>query len=100
MSIETCYDVLTIGSLAVLVLLALTHKSLGARFPHVYFWTVLLVGIDSFASCISSLITVFGGSIGWLDTTLAMLPLQQYQLGWVVPAILGVAIGIADAPRR
>ena len=39
----------------VLVLLALTHKSLGARFPHVYFWTVLLVGIDSFASCISSL---------------------------------------------
>ena len=84
----------------VLVLLALTHKSLGARFPHVYFWTVLLVGIDSFASCISSLITVFGGSIGWLDTTLAMLPLQQYQLGWVVPAILGVAIGIADAPRR
>lgn len=67
----------------VLVLLTLTHKSLGARFPRVYFWTVLLVGIASFATCISSLVAVFGGSIGW-----------------VVPAILGVAIGIADAPRR
>jgi len=84
----------------VLVLLTLTHKSLGARFPRVYFWTVLLVGIASFATCISSLVAVFGGSIGWLDAALAMLPLQQYQLGWVVPAILGVAIGIADAPRR
>ena len=31
----------------VLVLLTLTHKSLGARFPRVYFWTVLLVGIAS-----------------------------------------------------
>lgn len=39
-------------------------------------------------------------SYGWLDAALAMLPLQQYQLGWVMPAILGVAIGIADAPRR
>ena len=84
----------------VLVLLTLTHKSLGARFPRVYFWTVLLVGIASFATCTSSLVAVFGGSIGWLDAALAMLPLQQYQLGWVVPAILGVAIGIADAPRR
>ena len=85
----------------VLVLLTLTHKSLGARFPRVYFCRpVLLVGIASFATCISSLVAVFGGSIGWLDAALAMLPLQQYQLGWVVPAILGVAIGIADAPRR
>ena len=84
----------------VLVLLALTHKKLGARFPRVYFWTVLLVGIASFATCISSLAAVFGGSIGWLDAALAMLPLQQYQLGWVMPAIIGLAIGIADAPRR
>ena len=84
----------------VLVLLALTHKKLGARFPRVYFWTVLLVGIASFATCISSLAAVFGGSISWLDAALAMLPLQQYQLGWVMPAIIGLAIGIADAPRR
>ncbi|RDX23676.1 branched-chain amino acid transport system II carrier protein, partial [Bifidobacterium breve] len=34
----------------VLVLLALTHKKLGTRFPRVYFWTVLLVGIASFAT--------------------------------------------------
>ena len=84
----------------VLVLLALTHKKLGARFPRVYFWTVLLVGIASFATCISSLAAVFGGSIGWVGAALAMLPLQQYQLGWVMPAIIGLAIGIADAPRR
>ena len=36
----------------VLVLLTLTHKSLGVRFLRVYFWTVLLVGIASFATCI------------------------------------------------
>ena len=85
---------------SVLVLLALTPKKLGARCPRVYFWTVLLVGIASFATCISSLAAVFGGSISWLDAALAMLPLQQYQLGWVMPAIIGLAIGIADAPRR
>ena len=67
----------------VLVLLTLTHKSLGARFPRVYFWTVLLVGIASFATCISSLVAVFGGSIGWLDAALAMLPCSNTSsAGW------------------
>ena len=67
----------------VLVLLTLTHKSLGARFPRVYFWTVLLVGIASFATCISSLVAVFGGSIGWLDAALA------YAAFAAIPARLG-----------
>lgn len=67
----------------VLVLLTLTHKSLGARFPRVYFWTVLLVGIASFATCISSLVAVFGGSIGWLDAA------AGYAAFAAIPARLG-----------
>lgn len=83
----------------VLVLLALTHTMLGARFPRVYFWTVLLVAVTSFATCVSSLAVVFGGDIAWLDAALAALPLQQYQLGWILPAVIGVIAGIVDKRR-
>ncbi|MGE4645655.1 branched-chain amino acid transport system II carrier protein [Bifidobacterium longum] len=83
----------------VLVLLALTHTMLGARFPRVYFWTVLLVAVTSFATCVSSLAVVFGGDIAWLDVALAALPLQQYQLGWILPAVIGVIAGIVDKRR-
>ncbi|PST45438.1 branched-chain amino acid transport system II carrier protein [Bifidobacterium callitrichos] len=84
----------------VLVLLALTHRVLGARLPRVYFWTVLLVGLVAFAGCVSSLVAVFGGSLPWLDATLAFLPLHDAQLGWVVPAILGIVCGIVDSLAR
>ena len=84
----------------VLVLLALTHRVLGARLPRVYFWTVLLVGVVAFAGCVSSLAAVFGTSIPWLDATLALLPLQSYSLGWVVPAVLGIACGVIDSLMR
>ncbi|KAA8817414.1 branched-chain amino acid transport system II carrier protein [Bifidobacterium callitrichos] len=81
----------------VLVLLALTHRVLGARLPRVYFWTVLLVGLVAFAGCVSSLVTVFGGSIPWMDATLALLPLHDAQLGWVLPAVLGIVCGVVDS---
>ena len=86
----------------VLVLLTLTHKSLGARFPRVYFWTVLLVGIASFATCISSLVAVFGGSIGWLDAALAMLPLQYRRCSATVvfPVCAGVWRSVGDGGCR
>ncbi|PST48679.1 branched-chain amino acid transport system II carrier protein [Bifidobacterium callitrichos] len=84
----------------VLVLLALTHRVLGARLPRVYRWTVLLVGVVAFAGCVSSLAAVFGVSIPWLDAALALLPLQSYSLGWVVPAVLGIVCGAIDSLVR
>ncbi|KFI87015.1 branched-chain amino acid transport system II carrier protein [Bifidobacterium reuteri DSM 23975] len=81
----------------VLVLLALTHHVFGERFPRVYFWTVLLVGIVAVLGCIESLVQVFGGSLPWLAAVLGLLPLQSYQLGWLVPAALGIAIGVIDS---
>ncbi|TPF94889.1 branched-chain amino acid transporter [Bifidobacterium sp. UTBIF-78] len=84
----------------VLVLLALTHHVFGARFPRVYFWTVLLVGIVAVLGCIESLVQVFGGSLPWLAAVLGLLSLQSYQLGWLVPAALGLAIGVIDSLVR
>ncbi|TPF86623.1 branched-chain amino acid transporter [Bifidobacterium sp. UTCIF-37] len=84
----------------VLVLLSLTHRVLGARLPRVYFWTVLLVGLVAFAGCVSSLVAVFGGSLPWLDATLALLPLHDAQLGWVLPAVLGIVCGVVDSLAR
>ncbi|KAA8827658.1 branched-chain amino acid transport system II carrier protein [Bifidobacterium myosotis] len=84
----------------VLVLLALTHHAFGARFPRVYFWTILLVGIVAVLGCIESLMQVFGGSLPWLAAVLGLLPLQSYQLGWLVPAALGLAIGVIDSLVR
>ncbi|KFI49797.1 branched-chain amino acid transport system II carrier protein [Bifidobacterium biavatii DSM 23969] len=84
----------------VLVLLSLAHRAFGARFGRVYGWTVLLVAISSFATCVASLAVVFGGSVPWLETVLALLPLQRYQLGWVAPAAIGVAIGVVDSLLR
>ncbi|PLS30960.1 Branched chain amino acid transport system II carrier protein [Bifidobacterium margollesii] len=84
----------------VLVLLALTHRILGSRFSRIYVWTVTLVAIPSFTGCISSLVVVFGGSIPWLDALLNLLPLQNYQLGWMTPAMMGMVCGVADSLIR
>ena len=81
----------------VLVTLALTHRILAANFPRVYFWMVLLVAIVSFATCLASIVTVFGGSLPWLEAILNMLPLQQFQLGWIIPALAGLLIGVLDS---
>ncbi|MBT1175353.1 branched-chain amino acid transport system II carrier protein [Bifidobacterium sp. LC6] len=83
----------------VLVLLAITHKVFAARFPRVYFWMVLMVGIVALAGCIASLAMVFGGSLPWLESVLKLLPLEQQQLGWLTPAIVGAVIGVIDSLR-
>ncbi|KAB8289285.1 branched-chain amino acid transporter [Bifidobacterium ramosum] len=83
----------------VLVLLALAHRVFAAWFVRVYRWTVLFVAVASFATCVASLAVVFGGSLPWLDAALAMLPLQRYQLGWLVPAAVGVIVGVIDSVR-
>lgn len=84
----------------VLVLLALTHHVFAARFPRVYFWTVLLVGVVAFAGCVASLVAVFGGSLPWLESALNLLPLQNKELGWLTPAAIGMVIGVVDSLAR
>ncbi|WP_240945071.1 branched-chain amino acid transport system II carrier protein [Bifidobacterium moraviense] len=84
----------------VLVALALTHRWFAARFGRVYFWTVLLVGVTALMGCVSDLVVVFGGSLPWLAAALDLLPLQSYSLGWVVPAVVGMLVGVVDSARR
>ena len=84
----------------VLVALAMTHRWLGARFPRVYLWTILLVGAVASAGCVASLATVFGGSIGWLESALSLLPWHSDSLGWLMPAGVGMLIGIVDSMAR
>ena len=85
----------------VLVLLALTHRRFAARFPRTYLWTVLFVGVEALLGCVAALADVFGfGSVGafaWLASALDLLPLQAYSLGWVAPAVLGLAVGVVDS---
>lgn len=79
----------------VLVVLGLTHRVFATRFPHVYRWTVMLVGIVAVAGCVRALVEdVAGGSLPWLNAALDLLPLQSYELGWVAPAIVGLVIGV------
>ncbi|KAB7790794.1 branched-chain amino acid transport system II carrier protein [Bifidobacterium leontopitheci] len=84
----------------VLVLLALTHGLLGSRLPRIYQWTVACTAVPAFLSCVVSLADVFGGSIPWLAAMLRLLPWSQYQLGWVVPACVGLLAGIVDSLCR
>ena len=80
-----------------LVLLALTHRVLGARFPRVYPWVVTLVGIVSVLDFIVSLADLAGLSVPWLAQTLDLLPLHAQQLGWLVPALVGVVAGMVHS---
>lgn len=79
----------------VLVVLALVHRPFSSRFPHVYFWTVLLVGIVSAVDCLDQLITVFTGLTVAPLHVVTLLPLYSAQLGWLLPAAVGLAIGVA-----
>ena len=83
-----------------LVLLALTHRVLGARFPLVYPWTVALVGVVSLLDCLVSFAGLAGLSLPWLAQLLDLLPLHAQQLGWLVPAVVGVAAGIIHSTVR
>ncbi|NEG77424.1 branched-chain amino acid transport system II carrier protein [Bifidobacterium avesanii] len=88
----------------VLVLLSLTHRWFAGRFGRVYFWTVLLVGVVALLGCVVSLATVFGfggaGVFVWMAGVLDLLPLNGYSLGWVLPAVVGMAVGVVDSAVR
>lgn len=84
----------------VLIVLSFTHHLIAGRFHRIYFWVVVLVGIVSIVDCANSLIALFGFTIPMLGEALAMLPLHDVQLGWLLPAIIGLLIGIGDSLLR
>jgi LIVCS family branched-chain amino acid:cation transporter len=72
----------------VLILLTFFHRSFkGSR--HVYRGAIFFTSISAIVSGLKD----FGISLGALSSTLDMLPLSAYGLGWIVPAIFGVVIG-------
>ena len=84
----------------VLVLLSLAHRVFSSRFPRVYPWTVVCVGVVSFADCADRLAAVFGLTVPVLPELLAALPLHAQQLGWLLPACVGLIVGVVDSRIR
>ena len=84
----------------VLVVLSLVHGVFSSRFPRVYFWAVLLAGIVSIVNCCAELIALLGVSFGWLDALVGAIPFNDLQIGWLIPAFIGVVVGVADSLAR
>ncbi|WP_091847635.1 branched-chain amino acid transport system II carrier protein [Bifidobacterium commune] len=84
----------------VLILLSLVQKSFSSKFPKVYFWTVLLVSVFSIFDCLVKLLDVFGLSLASISNALESLPLYGAQLTWLIPAVIGIIIGILDSLIR
>lgn len=84
----------------VLILLSLAQKSFSSKFPRVYFWTVLLVSAFAILDCLIKLLAVFGLPMTSISNTLASLPLYSAQLTWLIPAAVGIIVGIFDSLIR
>lgn len=84
----------------VLVVLNLVEKPFASKFQRVYFWTVLLVALYTIFDCIIKLLAVFGLSVTSVSNVLAHLPLYSAQLTWLIPAAVGIVIGIVDSLIR
>ncbi|KFI57237.1 branched-chain amino acid transporter [Bifidobacterium gallicum DSM 20093 = LMG 11596] len=78
----------------VLVILALLDEPFTSRFRPVYVWSVACTCVVSILQCIAGFAQALGGRIGWIESLLAWLPLQSLTLGWVLPALVGVCIGV------
>ena len=78
----------------VLVVLSLLDGVFSRHFPAVYFWTVLFTAIASVANGVAHLVAAFGGRWAWLETACGWMPLNGIALGWLVPAGVGLAIGV------
>ena len=72
----------------VLIVLALAHHWI-EKFPAIYPSAILLTGITSVADALK----MSGLSVEALDHALEMLPFSSIGLEWVVPAIVGIALG-------
>ena len=80
----------------VLILLGLTHRRLGSRFPRVYPVAVACTGVVSVLQSLDSVKLVIPG----LTALVRLIPLDDLSLGWLLPAAAGVAAGILLSPRR
>ena len=80
----------------VLILLGLTHRRLGSRFPRVYPVAVACTGVVSVLQSLDSVKLVIPG----LTALVRLIPLYDLSLGWLLPAAAGVAAGILLSPRR
>ena len=73
-----------------LILLALAGKRL-AKLPYVYPLTVGLVCVESITAALSQIHVIIPG----LTAACAAIPLAKQGLGWLLPALVGLAAGIA-----
>ena len=84
----------------VLVLLAFAHPLLRGRFVLVHPWTVACVGVVAFGDCLVKLAAVFSLSLPVLPGLMGLLPLHDQQLGWLLPACVGLAAGVFHSLLR
>ena len=61
---------------------------------------MLLAGIVSIVNCCAELIALLGVSFGWLDALVGAIPFNDLQIGWLIPAFIGVVVGVADSLAR
>lgn len=77
-----------------LIVLAFLHKWLGG-FCYVYPITILLTGVVSVLAALDSLKVVIPG----ITMLVRKLPFYAESLGWLVPAVLGIVIGVLISPK-
>lgn len=78
----------------VLVVLSLVHKPFSSHFRYVYFTTIVFTAVASIANGLVKLVEVLHGHIDWLKTACNWLPMNANGLGWLVPALVGLIVGV------
>ncbi len=77
-----------------LIALAFLHRWLG-QFGYVYPVTILLTGVVSVLAALDSIEVVIPG----ITALIRKLPFYTQSLGWLVPAVLGIVIGVLISPK-
>lgn len=77
-----------------LIVLAFLHKWLG-QFRYVYPVTILLTGVVSVLSALASVEIVIPG----ITALIRLLPFYAQSLGWLIPALVGMVIGVLISPK-
>lgn len=77
-----------------LIALAFLHKWLG-QFRYVYPITILLTGVVSVLAALDSVKIVIPG----ITALIRLLPFYAQSLGWLIPALVGMVIGVLISPK-
>ncbi len=78
----------------VLIALAFAHRWLG-RFVYVYPSAILCTGVVSVLAALESVDVVIPGIVALLHK----LPFYGQSLGWLLPALIGVGVGVLISPK-